>query len=209
MKCSTSLKEIIPSLIKAQQIIKPIPKKGKNPHFKSEFAEYDDVIEAIKIALNANDIWITHLTKFEENKGLIMETSLIHISGEWILTELPIINKAGTDQGLGSSLSYVKRYSIQGLMATATREDDDGEKATPHPERSLEESHEKEFKSMQHSAALITEPQIKRLFAIAQKHNWSNEKIKEFMKIRFGFESTKELNKLNYDFLISQIEKDR
>jgi hypothetical protein len=57
MKRSEPFKEMIPDLIKAQKIIKPILKKGKNPHFKSEYAEYDDVIEEVKKALNENKMW--------------------------------------------------------------------------------------------------------------------------------------------------------
>lgn len=58
----------------------------------------------------------------------------------------------------------------------------------------------------QHSTTLVTEPQIKRLFAIANKHNWPSAKIQETMKIRYGVESTKELTKFNYDHLIGLIE---
>lgn len=58
----------------------------------------------------------------------------------------------------------------------------------------------------QHSSALVTEPQIKRLFAIANKFGWSSDKIKETMKLRYQVESTKELNKFNYDHLIGLID---
>jgi hypothetical protein len=74
---------------------------------------------------------VSHTTYLENDK-LIMETIILHTSGEWCATELPVINKAGTDQGLGSSLSYVKRYSILGLTAGATA-DDDGNEATQKP----------------------------------------------------------------------------
>lgn len=58
----------------------------------------------------------------------------------------------------------------------------------------------------QHSSALITEPQIKRLFAKAKEHKWSQDKVKETMKVRYGTESTKDLTKFNYDHLIGLIE---
>jgi hypothetical protein len=218
MKTSQTFKKIIPILIRCQKLIKPIPKRGENPHFKSDYAEYDDVIEEIKKVLNANDIWISHPTHFNEAGHLIMETIFLHTSGEWVSTELPVINKVGTDQGLGSSLTYTKRYSVLALAAVGTA-DDDGNAATTAEVLggkipSLKDSNNSAsdrfnrvgHDSNQHSTALVTEPQIKRLFAIANKHNWSTDKVKEFMKLRFKIESTKELTKFNYDYLIRSIE---
>lgn len=202
MKTSTSFKEIIPDLIKAQKELKPVLKKGTNPHFRSDYAEYEDVIEEIKRVLNKNNMWITHPTHFESEK-LIMETVIIHTSGEWVSTELPIINKVGTDQGLGSSITYTKRYSAEALMGVSTIKDDDGNAATKHPET----PEEKPYQDNQHSHSFITEAQQKRLFAIANKHGWDNVKIKDFIKARFQIDSTKELNRFNYDHLITQIEK--
>ena len=53
-------KEFLEDLIKAQKEIKPIPKKGNNPHFHSEYAEYDDVIERVKVTLNKYNMFISH-----------------------------------------------------------------------------------------------------------------------------------------------------
>jgi len=208
MKTSQTIKEIVPALIRAQRVIKPIPKKGENPHFRSEYAEYDDVIEEIKKALNENHVWVSHPSHITETGQLVMETIFIHMSGEWVSTELPVINKAGTDQGLGSSITYTKRYSVLSLAAVGTA-DDDGNAATgtsvPSPKK--EDAKPKSSDSNQHSAAIVTEAQVKRLFAIANAHKWSNDRVKETMKLRYGIESTKELNKFNYDHLIGLIEK--
>lgn len=218
MKTSQTFKEIIPVLIKCQRLIKPIPKRGENPHFKSDYAEYDDVIEQIKKVFNANDIWISHPTHFNDAGHLIMETIFLHASGEWVSTELPVINKVGTDQGLGSSLTYTKRYSVLSLAAVGTA-DDDGNAATgtivpaakkdagPKDSGSASDRFNRVGSdSNQHSTALVTDPQIKRLFAISNKHNWSPLKLKETIKIRYGVDSTKELTKFNYDHLIGLIE---
>lgn len=132
MKSSTDIKQILPALLKAQGAIKPVAKTGENPHFHSAYAKLEDVIEEAKKVLNSNDIWLTQLTRINEGGMLILETVLVHKSGEWVSTELPIINKAGTDQGLGSSLSYTKRYSLLGILGISTH-DDDGESASKEP----------------------------------------------------------------------------
>ncbi len=60
--------------------------------------------------------------------------------------------------------------------------------------------------SNQHSTALITDAQRKRLFAIANKHGWNEAMIKEQIQDLYGIDSTKKLNRFNYDDLISKIE---
>ena len=47
----------------------------------------------------------------------------------------------------------------------------------------------------------LTMPQLKRTFAIAGEKNWSNDDIKSAMHQLVNKESTKELNKQEYDFL--------
>jgi hypothetical protein len=205
MKTSQSLKEMIPDLIKAQKALRPVLKKGTNPHFHSDYAEYQDVIEEIKKVLNANNLWISHPTHFEGEK-LIMETIIVHTSGEWVSSELPVINKVGTDQGLGSSITYTKRYSSEALMGVSTTGDDDGNAATFAAEKTEVARPQASYQDNQHSKNLVSEAQIKRLFAIANKHSWSQDRIKEYMKFKYQTESTKDLTKQNYDLLIGAIE---
>lgn len=230
MKTSTTFKEMIPDLIKAQALIKPILKKGENPHFHSDYAEYKDVVEEVKRVLNENSMWLSHPCHIVESGALVMETVVVHTSGEWISNELPVINKAGTDQGLGSSLTYTKRYSLEALMGISTTGDDDGNAATEPkvpPQNTgpkaiisegakeaarsmrigLSSPHKDEYKDNQHSQAFVTDAQVKRLFAIAKKHNWSNDKIKDFIKVRYQIDTTKDLTRFNYDHLISAIEQ--
>lgn len=46
-----------------------------------------------------------------------------------------------------------------------------------------------------------TEAQIKRLFAIAHEHKWSNGELKDFIGEMYGIDSTKVLSKKQYDEL--------
>lgn len=133
-------KAFIEDLIKAQSEIKPIKKTGKNPHFKSEYADYDHVIEECKRVCHKYNMFISHSVfpgyhdgsqlKAVHTELTILRTTIYHTSGELIESMMPLLNKAGTDQGMGSSISYAKRYTIQSLLAVSTHgEDDDGEGA--------------------------------------------------------------------------------
>lgn len=196
---------MIADLIKAQKELKPVLRKGNNPHYNSDYAEYETVITEIKRVLNSHNMWISHPTHFEGEK-LIMETIVVHTSGEWVSTELPVINKAGTDQGLGSSITYTKRYSSEALMGVSTTGDDDGNAATFAAVKTETARPQTSYKDNQHYLTLVTEAQIKRLFAIANKYSWSADRIKEYMKFHYKTEHTKDLTKQNYDLLIGAIE---
>lgn len=53
----------------------------------------------------------------------------------------------------------------------------------------------------------VTENQLKRLFAITKKNEWSNDDVKGLMKYKFNIESSKDLNQEQYEFVCSSIEK--
>lgn len=52
---------------------------------------------------------------------------------------------------------------------------------------------------------MLSEPQIKRLFAIAKSNGWSNDDLKRFLQYRYKIDSTGALTISNYDFLCSFI----
>jgi hypothetical protein len=62
-----------------------------------------------------------------------VETRLIHTSGEWLASVVPVPVAKGDAHGLGSALSYGRRYGISALLALSTDEDDDGNAAAKAP----------------------------------------------------------------------------
>jgi len=53
----------------------------------------------------------------------------------------------------------------------------------------------------------VTPPQLKRLYAISMKNNWSEDNIKDYIKTEFDIDSKKDLLKSQYDKLIAAIEE--
>lgn len=54
--------------------------------------------------------------------------------------------------------------------------------------------------------SILSEAQIKRLFTIAHKANWTNEDVKKCLIEGLGIDSTSKLSKKDYDFVIKSIE---
>jgi hypothetical protein len=128
VKSSDTIKEISAALLKAQMAIKAAIKDSTNPHFRSKYADLSSVIEAVKEPLNKNSITFIQPVSFDEH-GVLVETVLLHTSGEWISGTLAIPVSKQDAQGVGSAISYGRRYGLQ-AMCGVPAEDDDGNAAT-------------------------------------------------------------------------------
>jgi len=128
MKTSESIKQIAEALVSAQKEIRFATKDSTNPHFKSKYANINSVIEAVKKPLNDNGIAILQSLSPSDDNKLHLTTRLLHSSGEWIedIAVCPIQKQ--DPQGLGSAISYIRRYSISSLCALYA-DDDDGQSA--------------------------------------------------------------------------------
>ena len=132
MKSSDSIQSISKSLVKAQKEMSAAKKGAANPFFKSKYADYNAVLEACKDQLNENGITILQphsILQLGENDIAVVETILLHESGEFILSETKIeVAKKNDPQALGSAITYARRYGLQSLVALPAS-DDDGESA--------------------------------------------------------------------------------
>ncbi len=119
------ISKLAEALSKAQAMFQ-VPKKTKtNPHFKTKYADLSDVIDATKDGLSKNDLSIT-----QGVVGTNLKTILMHKSGEFIESLTPLMLDKQTMQGLGSALTYARRYALSALLNVASDEDDDGNAAS-------------------------------------------------------------------------------
>jgi hypothetical protein len=127
------------ALVAAQAGLKPIAKDGKNPAFRSRYATLDGIMETVRPALAAHGLavvqGVVHPETGEGGRlvGIMVETRLVHTSGEWLASVVPVPVAKGDAHGLGSALSYGRRYGISALLALSTDEDDDGNAAAKAP----------------------------------------------------------------------------
>ena len=126
------MKELAKALVTAQAAMSHAAKDSKNPHFKSAYSSLASVIDAVRPHLAANGLaFVQKLHNSDNSVGV--ETVLIHESGEEMSCGILYIPVTKNDaQGLGSCVSYGKRYSLQAALGVAS-EDDDGNAATKAP----------------------------------------------------------------------------
>jgi hypothetical protein len=132
MKTSENINELAGALAKAQAEIKNAKFDAKNPHFKSKYATLASVRDAITPALTKHGLAIAHATSLEGNGMLVVNSRLMHTSGQWIEAAWPIIGDTNKPQAMMSAYTYAKRANDAALTNIASEEDDDANEAQEH-----------------------------------------------------------------------------
>jgi hypothetical protein len=130
MQTSDKINEIAAALAKAQAEITNPAKDAQNPHYKSFYADLAAGIGAIRGPLTKHGIAVTQLPRLDGDV-LMLDTRLIHSSGQWLQSEFPACRFPAKPQEVGSALTYARRYSLFAMVGIAG-EDDDGEAANKH-----------------------------------------------------------------------------
>lgn len=129
MPQSEQIGELAKAIVLAQAELKPVKKECENPFFKSRYADLASVWEALK-PFQAHGIAITQMP-FDAGEGMIgITTQLSHTSGQWISGSLALPVSKHDAQGVGSAVTYARRYSLGCMTGVVTEEDDDGNQAT-------------------------------------------------------------------------------
>lgn len=125
---SPTFGELCKALCFASMQFPEITKDTENPYFRSQYADLATLIKATRPALAKQGLFIVQAPQASA-KGIILTTMLMHESGEWIANDLELPANKPDAQGLGSAITYARRYSYQAILNIAAEEDDDGNAA--------------------------------------------------------------------------------
>jgi hypothetical protein len=133
MERSESINELAAALAKAQGALRSAVKDSTNPAFRSKYADLTSVWEACRSALTAHGLSVTQMPHVEPETGRVsVTTMLLHTSGQFIASTLSI--KPGKDDahGIGSAITYARRFGLSAMVGI-TADDDDGNAAAERP----------------------------------------------------------------------------
>jgi hypothetical protein len=125
---SDSIKELATALAKAQSEMNMASLSSTNPFFKSKYADFGEIVKSSRPALTKNGLSVVQPICIEGDYQ-VLETILLHSSGEWISSKIKINPPKQDVQSLGSYITYLKRYSYASLVGVITGDDDDAEEA--------------------------------------------------------------------------------
>ena len=117
----------IKALSKVQKELKHAKASEKGAFGK--YADLANVYETIRKPLSEHGFAYFHSMTTDQDGKEFVETLLMHESGGTFKTRLPVINKKNDMQGLGSAITYAKRYGISMIVGLAHEEDDNGQRA--------------------------------------------------------------------------------
>lgn len=190
---------LLSKLMQAKKCIGTVKKDSTNPFHKSNYASLNAYIEASEQHLLDNGLILTTAGNGSFLEPLIVAT-LTHVeSGQWMKSYLPILNPKNDSQGLGASVTYMRRYSIATLLGLVS-EDDDGETAVGRGKHEAnkkkavpaESPKENEDEYMRQYLNLFPEgekPYALQYLKVVQKHfEWDAiQAVKELLKDKTKF----------------------
>jgi len=176
------------------------PKSQYNDFGKYKYRSCEDILESLKPLLKETKTCITM------NDELIVIGDRYYIKARAVLHDTEKIgehievvayareeeSKKGMDgsQVTGASSSYARKYALNGLFAIDDSRDSDA----------TNQGVDKDTKQV------LSDAQIKRLYAISKSKCITEDQVKEVIKKEYGKDSTKELTKAEYDEIVKRME---
>lgn len=106
-----------------------VKKDSSNPFHKSKYASLGAHLDLCEGILDKHGLILMQTINGSFDKPMLI-ASLCHVeSGQMINSYLPLPNPKNDSQGLGASITYMRRYSISAMLGL-NAEDDDGETAS-------------------------------------------------------------------------------
>lgn len=122
MNQSEQVNELVKALAIAQGSFKRVGFDKSNPHYKSKYASLEAIIDATRDQLSQNGLCVVHIIEGEK-----LESRLLHTSGQWVASSIPLFLDKRSPQAVGSALTYARRYNMCCLLNINAGEDDDAE----------------------------------------------------------------------------------
>lgn len=131
--------EIAKALVEFQGQVPPVKmdkesKSERDQSFSYKYASLLAIFSTIRPVLYGCRLAVTQKVLTNLSDGIVsvkVKTILMHESGETLEDELEMWTGKTDPQGVGSLLTYAKRYSLSAMLGIVTEEDDDGKGAQP------------------------------------------------------------------------------
>ncbi len=130
MSQSELINELATALSKAQGEMQAAIKDKLNPFYKSAYADLGSVWDAARPVLSKYGLAVIQTTELISDRNqILLVTTLVHSSGQWIKSHIPLNPSKPDSQGVGAAITYLRRYSLSAIVGVVCDDDDDGEEA--------------------------------------------------------------------------------
>ena len=220
MEHSEQLGELAAALAKAQGQMVGAVKDADNPFFKAKYADLASIWDACRVPLSTHGLSVVQTT--ELGADVTVTTTLLHASGQWLRGHLQMTPTKHDPQGVGSCLTYARRYALAAMVGICSV-DDDGEAAAgrgekspptapprrPGPARPPTGAAAAATPSPAPKASKpgrISEPQAKRLYAKAKAAGHTVDALKAWLATHYGLEHMLDIPRSDYEAIVARVE---
>lgn len=210
--------DLAKALAKAQKEVKELEKSATSKvrlksggEYSFDYVPLESVLDEARRVLASNGIsFQQHITR--DDKGLCLFTELLHESGQSKVIPTPVIGTPNNMQEMGSLFTYAKRYAMLGILGIAGSDDIDANDTNEKNESFTVTQKDKVMRQTNNyavKAPMISEAQVKRLWAIAKAKGFSQQEVINLAKDGFNKPEVSTLNKIEYDKLCKHLETNK
>jgi len=124
------------AMFAASKAMPDLKKDSVNPHFKNTYASLGAVLAVVKPVAEAEGLLIEQAANVVDHTPCVTTRVTEVESGDSREYHSPVILDKETMQGLGSAITYAKRYALVSIFLLDADEDDDGNAASEQEEKS-------------------------------------------------------------------------
>lgn len=128
MKTSESIGEVMKAIHNVQQSVPPLKRdsEGSTGQRTYKYTTLDKVWEAASGALKSEGLSVVQSPTTGENYvGNLFQTTIFHLeSGEWIREIMNMQTSKDDPQGIGSAITYYRRYMLVSMLGLIVQGDD-------------------------------------------------------------------------------------
>ena len=104
-----------------------VEKSGYNTYHKSHYVTLDVILDKLKPMLKEHNLL---LTQYPLEAGVLITQIMDIKEGTYIEVRTRITPRDETPQGIGSAITYARRYAITAIFGLVAEKDDDGNRAS-------------------------------------------------------------------------------
>lgn len=123
VKITMPCDKLMSAMAQMQAVLDMAKKDSDNPYFKSKYADLAQCLATAKKPMADNGLSISQHCTFD---GAFVQcvSVLAHSSGQMMVSTLTIPVSKKDAQGIGSSITYARRYALSAIVGIAQKDDD-------------------------------------------------------------------------------------
>jgi hypothetical protein len=125
------------ALLAIQTILtNPIKTQDSKQFVGTKYAMLPDIRDQVTPILANAGMYLTQLVQYDDAGRSFLESVITHsASGTSITSKMPLMLDKQTPQGMGSAITYARRYALCAMLNIAADKDDDGESGSVTPQQ--------------------------------------------------------------------------